>query len=152
MLFRSDKIAKGDLGTVEAMLYSQATSLNGMFAHLNTLAVNNLLANGKFEFGRQLMSMALKAQNQSRMTLETLGNIKNGPLIYTKQANINNGGQQQINNGSASRAPATENQNPPNKVLEVSNEASVDTRATGNTSKGHTALEAVEAGHGAKVT
>ena len=119
------------------MLYSQAASLNGMFAHLNALALNNLLANGKFEFGRQLMAMALKAQNQSRMTLETLGNIKSGPMVYAKQANINNGGQQQVNNGSASRVPATEKENPPNKVLEQGNEQRMDTRATGNAVKAH---------------
>ena len=77
----TDKITNGDMSDVEATLYSQASSLNIMFAHLNTLAVNNLLASGKFEFGRQLMAMTLKAQNQSRMTLETLGNIKSGPMV-----------------------------------------------------------------------
>jgi hypothetical protein len=45
------------------------------------------------------LRMALKAQNQCRMTLETLATIKNPP-VFTKQANINNGGQQQVNNGA----------------------------------------------------
>jgi hypothetical protein len=45
------------------------------------------------------MRMAMRAQNQCRMTLETLATIKNPPVVYAKQANINNGGQQQVNNG-----------------------------------------------------
>ena len=42
------------------------------------------------------MRMAMKAQNQCRMTLETLATIKNPPVVFAKQANINNGGQQQV--------------------------------------------------------
>jgi hypothetical protein len=35
--------------------------------------------------------MAMKAQNQRRMTLETLATIKNPPVLIARQANINNG-------------------------------------------------------------
>ena len=45
------------------------------------------------------LRMAMKAQNQCRMTLETLATIKNPPVVFARQANINNGGQQQVNNG-----------------------------------------------------
>jgi hypothetical protein len=45
--------------------------------------------------------MALKAQNQCRMSLETLATIKKPPVVFARQANINNGGQQQVNNGAA---------------------------------------------------
>jgi len=34
------------------------------------------------------------------MTLETLATIKNPPVVFARQANINNGGQQQVNNGT----------------------------------------------------
>jgi hypothetical protein len=44
--------------------------------------------------------MGLKAQNQCRMTLAT---IKNPPVVYAPQANIRNGGQQQVNNSIASQ-------------------------------------------------
>ena len=37
------------------------------------------------------MKLALKAQNQCRMTLETLAAIKNPPVIYARQANFANG-------------------------------------------------------------
>jgi len=45
--------------------------------------------------------MALKAQNQCRMTLKTLATIKNPHVEFARQANINNAGQQQVNNGAA---------------------------------------------------
>jgi hypothetical protein len=52
--------------------------------------------------------MALKAQNQCRMTLETLSNIKNPPVVYAKQANIANG-PQQVNNGPTRAREANQN-------------------------------------------
>jgi hypothetical protein len=50
--------------------------------------------------------MALKAQAQCRMTLETLAALKNPPVVFAKQANINNGGQPQVNNAPSPVAPA----------------------------------------------
>jgi hypothetical protein len=41
--------------------------------------------------------MALRAQNQSRATLETLSAMKNPSVVITKQANIS-AGHQQVNN------------------------------------------------------
>jgi hypothetical protein len=48
--------------------------------------------------------MALKAQSQCRMTLETLATIKNPPVVYAKQANIAHG-PQQVNNSIPSNVP-----------------------------------------------
>jgi hypothetical protein len=48
-----------------------------------------------------------KAQNQCRMTLETLSTIKNPPVVYAKQANIAHG-PQQVNNGTAPASHANE--------------------------------------------
>jgi hypothetical protein len=47
------------------------------------------------------MRLALRAQGQCRATLETLAAIKNPPVVFARQANINNGGQQQVNNAPA---------------------------------------------------
>ena len=60
------------------------------------------------------MRMAMKAQNQCRMTLETLATIKNPPVVFARQANINNGGQQQVNNGvkPAAALPGADQQTP----------------------------------------
>lgn len=68
------------------------------------------------------MRLALRAQNQARMTLETLSNIKNPPVIYAKQANIAHG-PQQVNNGPH----AAQNPNEQNKVLSVNHGETLDT-------------------------
>ena len=43
------------------------------------------------------MRMALRAQNQVRLTLETINTIKSPPVVIAKQANITSG-PQQVNN------------------------------------------------------
>ena len=78
------------------------------------------------------------------MTLETLSNIKNPPVVYAKQANISNG-PQQVNN--TLHAHTGENQNQPNKVLDQSNEQRMDSPAPGKASDGNSELETVDAGH-----
>jgi len=85
----------GDLQRAEGMLISQAHALENIFTNLARRAVNQQYL-GHWE---TYMRMAMKAQNQCRMTLETLAAIKNPPVVYARQANINNGGQQQVNNG-----------------------------------------------------
>ena len=80
------------------------------------------------------LRLALKAQNQSRMTLETLAAIKNPPVVFAKQANINQGnGNQQVNNGtSAPAAHAEKNLNQQNELLEEQHGSqTLDTRTAG---------------------
>jgi hypothetical protein len=92
-----DTVNGGDLARAEGILIAQAHALDNIFANLARRATNQ-------EYLKQwdgYMRMAMKAQNQCRMTLETLATIKNPPVVYAKQANINNGGQQQVNNGNA---------------------------------------------------
>jgi hypothetical protein len=85
------------------------------------------------------MRMAMKAQNQCRMTLETLATIKNPPVVFAKQANINNGGQQQVNNGAGPpqagqvHAHAAKSQAAPTELLEASDVQWLDTGATSAT-------------------
>jgi hypothetical protein len=88
-----EKVVIGDLDRPEAMLMAQAVTLDSMF---NNLACR---AAGSQDLARMevLMRMALKAQNQSRMTLETLAAVKNPPVVFAKQANIAHG-HQQVNN------------------------------------------------------
>jgi hypothetical protein len=78
------------------------------------------------------MRMAMKAQSQCRMTLKTLANIKNPPAVFARQANINKGGQQQVNNGpvvperaSCARKSAIR----PSKLLERHDVERLDTGA-----------------------
>lgn len=105
------------------------------------------------------MKLGLRAQNQCRMTLETLAAIKNPPVVYAKLANINQGsGNQQVNNDTpapdnpnASHAHATmhthagKTLNQPNELLTkgTSNEA-MDTRGTGETIGKNTAMATLD--------
>lgn len=144
MLSNAERVTTdNNLAKVEAMLVTQAYSLNLLFSEcVRRSALNH---REYFEASQRYFAMALKAQNQCRMTLETLSNIKNPPVIYAKQANIANG-PQQVNNGTMpSRAHTGENENSPSKVLEQGNEQRMDTPAQGATGVGDSALETVAA-------
>ena len=93
-----EAINRGDLSAAERMLNSQAVALNAIFGELARRAALNMGTHlGATE---SYMRLALKAQSQSRATVETLAAIKNPPVVFARQANINNGGQQQVNNGA----------------------------------------------------
>lgn len=112
----------GDMERAEAMLFGQAHALQAIFMNLARLATTQ-------EYLKQWeahLRMALKAQNQCRMTLETLATIKNPLVVIARQANINNGGQQQVNN---SVAPAPEKAH--------AHAAKVETAPTGLLEKQH---------------
>ncbi len=127
---KSDQVKNGDLHYCEAMLVGQANALQSIFVSLARRAANQ-------EYVKQYemyLRLALKAQNQSRMTLETLAAIKNPPVVFARQANINQGnGNQQVNNGT--HAPATHAEksiNQQNELLEVQHGGeTLDTRTTG---------------------
>lgn len=127
-----DQVNNGDFQHCEAMLVGQAHALQSIFMGLARRAANQ-------EYLKQYemyLRMALKAQNQSRMTLETLAKIKNPPVIFAKQANINQGnGNQQVNNGTPAPAShAEKNINQPNELLEVQHGSeTMDSRTTGAT-------------------
>lgn len=127
-----EQVENGDLHYCEAMLVGQAHALQAIFMNLARRAVNQ-------EYLKQwevYLRMALKAQNQSRMTLETLAAIKNPPVVFAKQANINQGsGNQQVNNGTpAHTSHAGKIINQPNELLEVQHGGkALDTQTTGAT-------------------
>jgi hypothetical protein len=123
-------IGKGDLGRAEAMLSSQAHSLDLIF---HTMARRSLEMDYIDNFER-FMKLALRAQAQSRATWEALSAIKNPPAVgYVRQANIAHG-PQQVNNGAAGcsedSASAEKNQNVKNKLLGEDNGERLDTRAS----------------------
>lgn len=128
-------VEAGDLSRCEAMLYGQAHALQAIFMNLSRRA-NHVDMMAHWE---AYMRMAMKAQNQCRMTLETLATIKNPP-VFARQANINNGGQQQIVNGGSTaatgqvradvRAPAGSSATAPTELLEATDGNWLDTGAT----------------------
>lgn len=109
-----ERVQAGDLTGIEAMLIGQALSLQTMYASLTRKAVNqDYLANYQAH-----MNLALKAQAQSRATLQTLIELKHprNPPTFIKQANVSHG-PQQVNNGIPS--PAQESPEAPSKLLEA---------------------------------
>jgi hypothetical protein len=95
MLERSiGEVKQGNLADIEAILYSQAYALNVMFATLMTRANRQEYMPST----QALMSLAFKAQNQSRATLQALVDLKQPrQATFVKQANISQG-HQQVNN------------------------------------------------------
>ena len=104
------------MGGVEAVLASQAYTLDALFNNLAHRSVVNM-AGGYTAASEQYLRMALKAQAQCRTTLETLNEIKfpKAPT-FIRQQNI--AGQQQVNNGVA--APHEKDITPTNELLEGS--------------------------------
>lgn len=86
---------RGDRTKAESLLQCQAITLNAIFAEMARRAALNM--NSNIPATEAYMRMALRAQNQSRATLETLSAIKNPSLVVAKQANITTG-PQQVNN------------------------------------------------------
>ena len=85
------------------MLVAQANSLQTMFVSLGRKAVNSSMLPQYTAF----MNLALKAQSQSRATIQALTELKYPKqATFVKQANIANG-HQQINNGQASNETNT---------------------------------------------
>lgn len=114
---KSIEVADGKMRTVEALLFDQAMALQTIFTNLSVKASQS----EHLSQLEPLLRMALKAQNQSRMTLETLAVVKQGPAVFARQANINNGGQQQVNNGGTATGitPAARSAAAPTELLEA---------------------------------
>jgi hypothetical protein len=104
------EVSKGNLQRPEALLVAQSATLDAIFQDLTQQAFNHI---GQIDLFERLLRLALRAQSQSRATVETLGNMKNPPMVFARQANLTTG-PQQVNNGIA-LAPARE----PNRRIEL---------------------------------
>jgi len=144
------KVHGGDLEPLETVLLGQALALNAMFAELSRRSGANM--GEHLDAADRYMRLALKAQGQCRATLETLAVIKNPP-VFARQANINHGGQQQVNNGTAAPAapaPAAQPHSQPNRLLETGDGQRLDTRAQGAAGTTDPHMETVGARHRTK--
>lgn len=136
------KIAStGELGRLEAMLTSQAHTLDALFHSLVRRSVANM---GTYtDAADRYMRLALRAQSQCRAAAETLALIKNPPSVaFVKQANIA-GGHQQVNNGVARARESRDERN--ELLLEVKDGQRLEPGATGKTSAIDSPMEALEA-------
>ena len=90
------RVQSGDMADMEALLVGQALSLQAMFTKYGGLInanTNNLKA------CQAVFNMAMKAQAQSRATVQALVELKYPKsVVITKQANFSHG-HQQVNNG-----------------------------------------------------
>lgn len=129
-------VGKDDLSRGEAMLASQAHTLDAIFNALARRAINA-------EYMPNLdiyLKLALRAQSQCRATWEAISAIKHPPVAgYVAQANIANG-PQQVNNGAAR---AEENQNLENELLEENHVERLDAGKTETASGTDPAMETV---------
>lgn len=142
---QSEAIQGGDMAQTEAMLANQAVALQTLFSRLTESAMNSKYLSHMETW----LKLALRAQSQSRATLEALSQIKNPPIVYAKQANFAQG-HQQVNNGVSPHYRTREIENRPNQLSEVSNELRKDTRAPSHAGKNDSSMEAVGKVHGAE--
>lgn len=129
---RIKNVQNGNMASIEAMLIGQAQALQTIFVSLGRRAAHTTQVNQYAMF----MGMALKAQSQSRATIQALTELKYPKqATFVKQANISHGHQQVNNHGNAdSPAHAKEISNQPNELLEAHHGSQeMDTRATQTT-------------------
>ena len=134
-----EEIKKGDLSKLEEMLYSQAVALNMMFSNLSMRAAIQT----NVDIRSSLTNLALKSQNQSRNTIQTLINLKqpNQTAFIKQQTNVANG-HQQINNGVAQPSPEKFS-NVGNELLEEKNGEWLDRGTKAEAERVNTELEAM---------
>ena len=136
-----EEIKNGDLSKLEEMLYSQAVALNMLFANLSRKA--SIQTN--VDVRSAIANLALKSQNQSRNTIQTLINLKqpSQTSFIKQQTNVANG-HQQINNGVI---PSSSEKllNQPNELLEVSDGKRLDKGTKAKATRVDSELEALGA-------
>ncbi|WP_312196589.1 hypothetical protein [Pseudomonas luteola] len=132
----------GDMTRAESMLLAQAHTLDGLFATLTNRALNAK----HMEQLETYMRLALKAQSQSRATLQTLGELKSPKNVaFVRQANI--GQNVQVNNGTTEPTRPRQKKKAQNELLEAEHGEWLDTRATCTPSRDDSKLEAVGQKH-----
>lgn len=146
-------IKAGDNDAIVRMLFSQATSLDAIFVDLAARAASNFSESQYFEAAKMYLQLALKAQNQSRATLQTLGEILNPKSItITRNLQANVAGQQIVNNGgqvgerkSANSSTTRTGENPTstNELLGEVQHEPLDTGAKTEASRVNQDVEAV---------
>ena len=144
-----EHVQSGDMADMEAMLVGQAHALQTIFVSLARRSVSQEHVKNYGMF----MNLALKAQSQSRSTIQALTELKYPKQVaFVKQANISHG-HQQVNNGSGAQLSAHEidpscageNQNQPNELLEVCNGSQkMDISAATTTSRIDKTMAAME--------
>lgn len=118
-------VSEGDLQCVEAMLLSQSHILQSVF-----MIYTQKMSSAEYTDHVEAFSrIALKAQNQCRQTLATLGELKN-PKRATFIKQQNNAVNQQINQNGEKEEISKIPDDSTNELLEEIPHEQLDTRAT----------------------
>ena len=142
---RTGANTRTDTASLEKMLRAQAVTLDVIFVEMAKRAALNL--DGSLPTCESYLRMALRAQDQSRKTAETLGSMLNpGSVVIAKAANITNG--QQINIGAVNPGgPFRDADQPrysPNELLAVGSDESLDPGTQGASGRTDTPLGTVD--------
>lgn len=143
---RATEVAGGDTSRLEAMLFGQSEALQFLWVWL----LEKAMVQEQSVHHDALMRLALRAQAQSRASIETLMLAKNPQTIIARQANVTSGPQQINNNLDLSRA--RESLIPPTQLSRGANAVHPDSRASSDAGRDDSQLEAVAEVHGAKDT
>lgn len=89
---RIEKSGSGDLTVASSLLTAQALTLDGVFTEIARRAADNMAA-GYLPAFETYMRLALKAQAQSRTTLEALAKLHQPHVQTVRHVHVNDGGQ-----------------------------------------------------------
>ena len=135
-------VSEGDLSRVEAMLLDQAHVLQAMFTNFT-----KKMANAEYITQLEAYSrISLKAQNQCRQTLATLGELKN-PKRATFIKQQNNAVNQQINQDGKQVENQKNSDDSSNELLEVLPSEWLDTGTPQEAVSTDQEMETLEEGH-----
>ena len=135
-----------NLDGLEAMLTSQAVALDAVFSKLAYTA-HTALDNGGLDRAEKYLRLALKAQSQSRATVETLANMKAPRSVaFVAQANFAHG-HQQVNNQTAQALTQGTPFSEQNKLITGHSHEQMDTPSQTGTERENPPLEAMGKGH-----
>lgn len=150
------EVRSGSMATPEAMLVSQAHTLDALFSNMAMRAYSNM-KEGYLDATDRYMRIALKAQAQATRTIEALAALKNPPVVYARNANVVNG-PQQVNQTVAGGSFETSTRlyahtgnfkNEPSKLSGERHELLENARTSSHEGATNTAMEALGAFNGA---
>jgi hypothetical protein len=104
---RTEKAVTGDLNLTSELLISQALSLDGIFTELARRSALNM--GDHLDASERYMRLALKAQANSRATLEALAKLHQPREQTVRHVHVNEGGQAVIANQFHHHAGGLEN-------------------------------------------
>jgi hypothetical protein len=88
---KSDAAAAGDLDAASRLLVSQAITLDALFTELARIAMANVMSH--MDATERYMRLALRAQGNSRTTLEALAKLHQPREQTVRHVHVNEGGQ-----------------------------------------------------------